>query len=156
MTLSDATRLVREFETLALPCNQWTHEAHLAVGLWYVCTHEPVEALVKMRAGISAYNRCCGIPAADDIPRQSGYHETLTRFYIAVLCDFWQEYSCGDNNASASFHNALAALITHQIADRTYPLQFYSAEILFSAEARYAFVPPNKTTLPPPRTLAFL
>src|SRR4249919_698199 len=69
---------IREFEACTLPKPRWTHQAHLLVGLWYLSTHAPGEALNLVRERIRAYNLAVGTANTD----HSGYHETLTRLYL--------------------------------------------------------------------------
>jgi hypothetical protein len=67
-----------------LPKKEWTHAAHVTVAACYVFDHPAEEALQKIRAGIIHYNTCVGTANTD----QSGYHETLTRFWCGLIADF--------------------------------------------------------------------
>ena len=79
----EVPRLVARFEDCTLPKEEWTHRAHLTVGLWYA-TRLPYEAaLGAMRDGILRLNQAHGVPTTPT----RGYHETITRFYLLVLCD---------------------------------------------------------------------
>jgi hypothetical protein len=39
---------------------EWTHEAHLRVGLWHLLRYPEGEALRRLRDGIRRYNTACG------------------------------------------------------------------------------------------------
>jgi hypothetical protein len=77
-------RLVAQFENCTLPKEEWTHQAHLTVGLWYASRLPYQEALVAVREGILRLNAAHGVPTTPT----RGYHETITRFYVRVLCDY--------------------------------------------------------------------
>lgn len=47
MTSDDLVRLVTRFEDGTLPKAEWTHQAHLAVALWYASRLSFEEALVR-------------------------------------------------------------------------------------------------------------
>ncbi|MFZ9415304.1 MAG: hypothetical protein ACO3CS_10630, partial [Alphaproteobacteria bacterium] len=69
--------IVHRFRARTLPREAWTHQAHLAVGLWHVLRHGEDAALAMLRDGIRAYNEAVGVPNSDT----RGYHETVTRYY---------------------------------------------------------------------------
>ncbi len=43
--LAQIERIAMRFADCTLPCAEWTHEAHLTVGLWYLRDHPTAEAL---------------------------------------------------------------------------------------------------------------
>lgn len=73
--------LVRRFEEGTLVKSLWTHAAHVAMGSHYVFLLGETDALAMMRLRVRAYNEAVGTINSTS----SGYHETLTRFWIAVL-----------------------------------------------------------------------
>ena len=77
----ETDRIVREFIARTLPKNEWTHQAHLRVGLWHALQYPDAAALDLLRARISAYNEATGVANT----AQSGYHETITRFYVRCV-----------------------------------------------------------------------
>ena len=81
-------RLVDTFEAGTLSRKVWTHTAHFIVGLWYVLHHDFEAALDKMRRGIMAYNEASGVANTDS----SGYHETITVFYLGAIRDFLERH----------------------------------------------------------------
>ena len=76
--------IVHRFRARTLPREAWTHQAHLAVGLWHVLRHGEDAALAMLRDGIRAYNEAVGVPNSDT----RGYHETVTRYYAWAAARF--------------------------------------------------------------------
>ena len=68
--MSGATppRLVSQFESCTLPKEEWTHQAHLTVGLWYASRLPYQEALVAVREGILRLNAAHGVPTTPTLP----------------------------------------------------------------------------------------
>lgn len=134
----DTDRLAREFIALTLPKSEFTHEAHLRVGLWHALRHSDEESLELLRLRIRAYNAANGGVNTDD----AGYHETITRFYVSVIGDFVRSV---DSNRPV---DELARELIEQRGDRRLPLRHYSQERLFSVEARLRWVEPDVLALP--------
>ena len=129
--------LVREFEACSLPRARWTHHAHLTVGLWYLVRNSEREATRKIRSGIKRYNKASGIKTT----RTSGYHETITIFYIRVISKFLEGANADCNLA------VLANDLIEKCGDKNLPLSYYSRERLMSAEARARWVEPDLKAL---------
>jgi hypothetical protein len=70
--------LIHRFESCSLDAKEWTHRAHLAVAAWYLTHCGAEEAGCKMREGIRKLNLSLGGQNTED----SGYHETLTEFWL--------------------------------------------------------------------------
>src|SRR4026207_1217385 len=85
--------LVAHFETGDLPRARWNHAAHLTVAFWDLSRLDLSHATDRIRSGIIHYNDCQGTPNTDS----SGYHETVTRFWIRVVVKFLEE---ADSNQS--------------------------------------------------------
>jgi len=126
-------QIVDGFLACRLPCSEWTHRAHLTVGLWHAREYPPDEALVRMRAGIQRYNAACGIVTT----ATRGYHETLTRFYMTLLT----RYLAGVSDRSDWV--AVTNTLVERYGDRDLPLRYYTRERLMSNEARAGWVPPD-------------
>ena len=135
--LSEIEDLVARFEDCSLPCGEWTHRAHLAVGLWFVARHPPAAALDRVRGAIQRYNAACGTPNT----ATRGYHETLTRFYVWLIGKYLADVA--DRADWLVVTNGLLA----RHGDRDAPLSYYTREVLMSAEARAGWVPPNVRAL---------
>jgi hypothetical protein len=126
----DAARLVHDFEHRRLPKSQWTHEAHLVVCRAVLRRLAPADALDRLRGAIRSYNESTGTPNTDT----SGYHETLTEYYVGA----------GDASGAAS----LGELFADPACAREAPLAHWSRDLLFSVEARRAWVPPDLAPIP--------
>ena len=74
--------LVAGFEDGTLPREEWTHAAHLTMALWYLVNYpDDTESVRRIRDGIKHYNAAVGVVSTPT----SGYHETLTRYYVHVV-----------------------------------------------------------------------
>jgi hypothetical protein len=134
----ETDRLAREFIALTLPKNEWTHGAHLRVGLWHVLRFSDADSLDLLRGRIRAYNESTGGVNSES----AGYHETITRFYVVVISAFVR-----------SVHRTrpvddLARELIERFGDRELPLRHYSRARLFSVEARLGWVEPDLLALP--------
>lgn len=134
MAFADLSSFIQKFEAGTLSKPQWTHHAQLAVAFWYLSQLSEAEALATVRQRIRAYNEASGTPNTDT----GGYHETLTRFFL------------GGVSAHVAAHKGkpmaecLAALLCSPLAEKDWPLRFYSRERLFSVNARHHWVEPDK------------
>jgi len=129
----EITDLVRAFESCTLDRGLWTHHAHLTVALWYLMRRPKEEATRLIREGIKRYNEACGVITTKD----SGYHETVTLFYIWLVDDFVKGLDGTDSIVETANRLIKAS------GDKTLPLQYYSRERLMSWEARTRWVEPD-------------
>ena len=128
---------IEAFENQTLPISEWNHEAHLVVAIYYTNRYTFSEALERVRKGIIAYNETVGTPNSDT----SGYHETLTRFWLWVANDFIKKLRSNDLALLCN------TFIQSEVSDKHFPLKFYSREVLLSSEARWQWIAPNLITL---------
>ncbi len=137
-TDDDARAVLSAFHAGQLPRTAWNHRAHLTVALSFARQHAPDVALVAMRAAILRYNNAVGIENAP----QSGYHETLTVFFMQVVSLHTNRHPIAPPFVVDA--NALVdAWGRHDL-----PLQYYSKDRLFSDEARARWLPPDGQVLP--------
>ena len=129
----EVERLVHEFEACTLPGERWTHEAHLTVALWYLARHADAEATRLIRAGIQRYNLSRGVLMTKD----SGYHETITLFYIRAIQRYLK--GAGETRTFAELLDGLLAACGH----KNFPFEYYSRERLLSWEARTGWLEPD-------------
>jgi len=132
-TTREIAAFIAEFEARILPKASWHHQGHLVVGLWYLSHHSPEEALSILRRRISAYNEVAGPPNTDT----SGYHETLTRFYLQGIASHLAA------RRSLSVPESLAVLLRSPMGSQDWPLTAYSRERLFSVAARHEWLEPD-------------
>lgn len=135
-TDTDVLALFEAFENRTLPKKNWTHAAHLTVGLVYCLNHSFGKAKNLMRDGIYRLNDSHGTLNSET----SGYHETLTCFWMETIREFLAK--CDRNKGVAVLANELV----EACHDAKLPLRFYSRELLFSPAARINFVGPDLKT----------
>jgi hypothetical protein len=121
-----------------LPREAWTHEAHLAACTWLVRDRPDIDIHRELPSIIAAYNVSVG-GVNDDT---QGYHETITQVYIAGVKAHLME-AVND----MPLYEAVNALLLSERGKRDWPLRFYTRELLFSAQARRAFVEPDRASL---------
>lgn len=138
-TENEVIELVRRFEDRSISKTEWTHEAHLSVGLYYCVNHSFGVAKNLMRDGIYWLNDKHGTPNTDN----SGYHETLTVFWLNKIADFVKAHDHVDHL------DVLANKMLAEFTERDLPLREYTRETLFSTEARRSFVKPDLTVRGP-------
>ena len=130
-------QLIAAFVSCTLPKSEWTHHAHLRVGLWHVDRYGPEEALARLRDGIRRLNDTHGTINSET----GGYHETITRFYVQFMARF---LSAADRSRPL---DELTADFIARHPTSNLLLRYYSRERLFSIEARRAWVEPDLASL---------
>ena len=133
-TEAEITHVVLRFQALDLPMKEWTHQAHLAVAMWHLTRYSLEEAICLLRSGIITYNASCGGKNTAD----SGYHETLTLFWIGAI-DHFLERSGRERPLAVQY----AELLASPYAGADLPYQYYSRERLFSVQARAMWAAPD-------------
>jgi len=131
----EVIRLVARFEDGTLPKAEWTHQAHLAVALWYASRLPFDEALVAVRTGIQKVSAAHGVVTTPS----GGYHETITRFYMLVICGYVTEE---EGEAGADWAARTNRLLARYGA-RDLPLRHYTKDLLMSSGARFGWVEPD-------------
>jgi len=72
---------LKGFEEGTLEKREWTHGAHVAAAAYYLFHSDAEAVLPVMRQRIRAFNESVGGQNTET----SGYHETLTRFWLLVV-----------------------------------------------------------------------
>jgi hypothetical protein len=135
---ADIEELAARFVDATLPRSEWTHLAHLAVGTWHVQRYGLDEALARLRIGIRRLNDSHGTLNS----ATSGYHETVTRAYVALLAQFVERCPAGMET-----RERVLIAINGPLADRDVLLRFYSRDRLLSASARAEWIEPDLAPL---------
>ncbi len=133
-TDEDVVTLVQQFEACTLPRTEWNHPAHLIIALWYLSQFSLTEATVCIRTGIQRYNRWNGI----ETTKNSGYHETLTFFWVAIARRFLA--AAGPNTSISTLANDFILLYGDR---KSLFREYYSNELVMSWEARQSWVAPD-------------
>ena len=127
--------LVSEFEACSFHPSEFRHQQHLAVVLWYVANLPYAEASEKMKLGIQRLAARYG---------KTGYHETITEFWLRMVRGFLPE---GNHTGSIA---VLANQLLKKYADKNLILDYYSPELLASPEAKANWLEPDLKPLPFP------
>lgn len=135
---AEVLKLVNRFEFCTLPRTEWTHRAHLTVALWYCLRHSFEEATRLVRDGIKNYNAAHGIEQT----RTSGFHETMTLFWLRIVRKYLAEVSPVDCSLAT-----LANGLFERYGDKSLPFAYYTRERILSTEARAAWVEPDLKSL---------
>lgn len=132
----DAATLFRIYDGLrdhSLPKAEWTHYAHLAAATCLLSEHGLTRAKALMPDIIRSYNEAVGGTNSDT----EGYHHTITLLYLYEIHTFMNQ------SDEIDLVDTVKALLRSKVAERTYPLSFYSKEHLFSVKARREWVAPD-------------
>jgi len=133
--LSDADRTFREDFTLGrVTPAQFDHRAHVRLAYILLAEAEVDTAADRMRAELLAFIARNGVDPAK-------YHETITRAWILAVRHFMDRTS--GRGSADEFIDANPILLDPKIM-----LTHYSAELLFSANARAQFVEPDLQRIP--------
>jgi hypothetical protein len=121
-----------------LPKEGWTHEAHLSTCLWLLAERTDIDVDSRIGDLIRRYNVSVG--GVNDATQ--GYHETITRAFVAGVRAYLAR--SGERDLLAAVNGLLAA----PEGQRDWPLRFWSRDLLFSSEARLGYLPPDLGPLP--------
>ena len=122
-----------------LPRPEWTHEAHLGATTYLLVRRPDIDLDRELPGIIRSYNESVG-GVNDDT---QGYHDTITRTFLHGVRLFLAEADLND-----PLHELINELLLSPMGRREWPMRFYSAERLFSVEARRKFVTPDLAALP--------
>ena len=123
-----------EFEAGRLTPAMFGHRAHVRLAYVYLAENDADTAAALMRSALLAFLEHHGID-------MTKYHETMTRAWILAVRHF-MELSAPAPSAEA-FIDANPILLDSRIM-----LTHYSADLLFSQEARARFVEPDVDPIP--------
>jgi hypothetical protein len=126
MSISLIEKLALKFSNKSLPKDEWTHQAHLQVAFWFNWNHQFDEALRIVRELIISYNESVGTVNSNT----SGYHETLTVFWMIITRNFLTE------NKYTSVDKAYEDFQLSSYHLKDLPYQYYSHIVLFNEQAR--------------------
>ncbi len=128
---------IDQFERGTLPKPIWTHGAHLAVGAWYLLTLPEDMAIERVRTGIRHYNECAGTQNTAD----SGYHETLTLFWLGIIAGQLSELPGASGRLTLQ---AVRHVVEKFSGQRDLFRLYYSFDVVASREARARWVAPDR------------
>jgi hypothetical protein len=131
---SDDVTFREAFEACSFPPQEFGHRAHVRLAYVYLVEDDVETAVERMREALFRFLDHHGVDRAK-------YHETMTRAWIMAVRHF-MERDAGASSADA-FIDANPRLLDSKIM-----LTHYSAELLFSPQARAGFVEPDKDPIP--------
>ena len=130
---SDST-FQRLFESGRVSPGDFDHRAHIRLAYIYLVGNSTEEAYVAMRTSLGSFIAHHGI-AVDK------YHDTITRAWVMAVRHFMEKTPACKSAGEFIDRNPLmlnpGIMLTH-----------YSAEVLFSSEARAKFVEPDIEAIP--------
>ena len=124
---------LQQFRDPRLPKEAWTHQAHLVVAQWHIRHYSKAEATCLLRAGIINYNVAIGTKNT----ASSGYHETITLFWIWLISAYVDKYKY------LKINELVSKFLASTYAERDVFFKFYSKKVLFSVDARANWVEPD-------------
>ena len=126
--------LAARFQECAVPAKEWTHAAHLVVGLWHVDRYGRADALGRLRNGIRRLNESHGGVNSTT----NGYHETITAAYVQLLSQYLDRY-----HTDMALEMRAFDLLAGPLAARDILFTFYSRDRLMSTAARVDWLEPD-------------
>lgn len=134
---ADIERIGLGVLTRTLPKPEWTHAAHFAAAFWLLSGPDR-DAMREMPGLIRAYNEATGVANTDT----SGYHETIT------LASLRASRAWLHARPHEALHVSLAELLVSEYGRSDWLLAYWSKPVLFSVDARRAWVEPDRAPLP--------
>ena len=120
--------LVLRFESCEINPAEFRHYQHLTVALWYVRKFPYNIASEKLRGGIKKLAAAYG---------KSGYHETITLFWLMVIRDF-----VAKSNSIESICDLANRLIV-SCTGKDLICEYFSADLLATERAKHGWVEPD-------------
>ncbi len=140
VTEQEIDAFLAAFEAGTLPKERFTHAGHLLTGACFVHALGEAKATAHMRHCVRHFNESVGGKNTET----SGYHETITIFWIKVLSAL--------HDANPAIPRAdFAALAVERYQDRRDLFRdLYDFDLVGSTEARRTWVPPTLKKIPAP------
>ena len=123
----------------SLPKAEWTHAAHFAAALWLMRYRPDLDAARTMPGLIRSYNESVGGVNNET----SGYHETITQASLRAARGVLEA-----NPPDMPVWRIANALLSSNLANPNWLLEYWSRERLMSVEARRNWLEPNLKSLP--------
>ena len=134
----DFIRIGEKLLDRSLPKAEWTHAAHCAAGIYLMLRRPDIDVARDLPDIIWRYNEASGTANTDS----DGYHETITRFYIALIRAYLAAVPGG-----SSLETLVADFMASPLGARDLALQFWSKDRLMSVEARRVWIAPDRAPL---------
>jgi hypothetical protein len=135
---ADIERLGEGLLHCSLDRADWTHEAHLGATVYLLLKRPDLDLDKELPGIIRRFNESVGGVNSDT----EGYHDTITRTYLAGVRLFLKEAK-----RLEPLHKLVNDLLLSPMGKRDWPLRFYSKPRLLSVEARLGLVAPDLAAL---------
>ena len=126
------------FEQGTLAKSEWTHGAHVAAAAYYLFDSNFTTVLPLMRARIRAFN----VSVGGANTATSGYHETLTHFWLLIVAELLRQRQPASRLEAAQH----AVHVFGQA--RTLHTLYYSGDVVKDSAARQSWRAPDLLSLP--------
>ena len=136
---TDIIRIGEGLFAKTLPRTEWTHAAHFAAALWLMRYRPELDAAQIMPSLIRVYNESVG--RVND--ETGGYHETITLASLRAARGVFNAYP-----PDMPVYRIVNALMSTNLANPNWLLEYWSRERLMSVEARREWVEPDLKSLP--------
>jgi hypothetical protein len=123
-----------DFESGRIAPEAFDHRAHLRMAYVYLAENDTETAVELARTGLLGFLETHGID-------RSKYHETMTRAWVLAVRHF-MELGEGARSADEFIDD------NPRLLDSKIMLSHYSADLLFSPEARANFIKPDVEEIP--------
>ena len=133
-TSAEDREFITDLESGSLEVARFDHRAHVRAAYTYLVSRSPDHAVERMRESLRGFLERNGIPV-------SKYHATITKAWILAVRHFMDR-----TPESASADEFIEA--NPRLLDPKIMLTHYSAELLFSPQARAEFVEPDIDPIP--------
>lgn len=125
-------------KTRTLPKSAWTHAAHIAAAVWFLCD-ETCDAEAVMPDMIRTYNEATGVANTDT----DGYHETITRASLRAARHYVRAAP-----RSAGAVDIVNEILAGPLGASDWLLAYWSETVLFSVAARRNWTAPDRAPFP--------
>lgn len=132
---NDDSVFLTDVETCKFPVSEFDHRAHLRIAYVYLVENTVEEAVSKIRETLTNLLIHARIEPAQK------FHETLTEAWIIAVWHFMNKAQ--ESGSADQFIDQ-----NPEMLDSNIMMTHYSADLLFSEEARAKFVKPNLAPIP--------
>lgn len=129
-TESDIEAVVRGFESCSTDKAAFGHREHLTVAAWYLSTSTVGQAAEKIRLALWSFLDHHGVG-------RGKYNETITVFWIEMVAGIMR---ASENETSVV---EKCNRVVELLSDPALVFAYYTGTLLWSDEARHAFVEPD-------------
>ena len=125
---AEIQEVVQGFESCITGKDNFSHQDHLAVAVWYLRQDE-AQAVNLMRASLHRF--------LDHYDCRANYHETLTRFWMRLV-----QRALAGASPNQTLLDATNAVVS-QLNDSRIAFDYYSKELVESVAAKERWIEPD-------------